>query len=248
MNFLKILQNFKYVKSPYIFYDENNNPFMYFLNTQNDQNILYFTDGVQVKKVHLLSPTIIIQVFAYKNFKNNTYCVSFCTKSNDGIHLYYTETEDPIDFKLVDSVTFDCRSGIITPRYILIVTLSNFLFIYKRNMLNKTPGNLLDNLSKQAYSFNIKNIVNVSSINKDQNKVLLSYLKQDSDQYGTILLDLNKLEEQELILSDTSKPIFELTIDSVNNEILFKNQWNVFNSINLEKINKKTIQIIQQKE
>lgn len=246
MSFLKILQNFKHVISPYIFYDENNNPFMYFLNTQNDQNILYFTDGVQVKKVNLISLSLITQVFAYKNFKNNTYCVSFCTKSKDGIHLYYTETDDPTDFKVIDSITSDCRSGIVTPRYIFIITLSNYIFMYKRNMLNKTPGNLLDNLSKQAYFSNIKNIIHISSINKDQNKILISFIKEENNQYGTILYDVGT-NIQELITSDTDKSIFEPTIDSINNQILFKNQWNMFNSINLQKINKNSIQIIQQK-
>lgn len=246
MTFIKILQDFKHVNYTHIFYDQNNKPYMYFLNWENDKNILYFTDGIEVKKVSLMSLSIITQVFAYKNFKNNTYCVSLCIKNTTGNSLYFIETSDPLDFKIMDSITTDCKSGIITPRYAFIVTLSNYIFMYKRNMINKTPGNILDNLSKQAF-FSNKNILHVSSISKDETKILISYDDQQTKEYGSLIVDLNNSDEQYTILSDTNNPIFEPTVDIINNQILFKNEWNLFNCISLDKINKNKTQIIQKK-
>ena len=128
MNISKLLKKYKYTRSPYIFYDDNM-PSMYFTVLEDNKWVLYFTNNKEVQKVDFLQDISIENITCYK--KQDLYCVSFCGKMGDINSLYYTETKNPIQFKVFTSLASNCRGGVVTPKNVIIANNSNQILFYK---------------------------------------------------------------------------------------------------------------------
>lgn len=215
MNISKLLKKYKYTRSPYIFYDDNM-PSMYFTVLQNDKWNLYFTDNKEVQKVDFLQDYSIKQVTCYK--KQDLYCVSFCGEMGGTNSLFYTETNDPIQFKIITSVAHDIKTGVVTQSKIIVVNQENEILIYEK----KDDIILQKEKPIQRLTFDLKDVTHITFLNGDQNQLLIAYRDmQYPERHGTIYVNLTNIPQQKQILTEDNAPIYDVTIDPMTNEILY---------------------------
>lgn len=218
MNISKLLKKYNLSRSPYIFYDDGM-PSMYFTVYENNEWQLYFTNNKEVQKVDFLQGYSINQVTCFK--KQDLYCVSFCSKMGESNSLFYTETTNPIDFKIITSIAHNCKTGVITPSKVIIIDQQNHILIYENN-----PELINRDLTKEKpikdLFFNFKDPLNISFNNGDQNQIIIYYEDvQLSNRQGSIYVDLNNLTSQKQILTEDSTPLCDVTFDPYTHEVLY---------------------------
>lgn len=222
MNISKLLKKYKYTSSPYIFYDDNM-PSMYFTVLEDEKWHLYFTDNKEVQKVDFLQDMSIENITCFKNSQNNLYCLSFCSKMNDTNSLFYAETNNPTEIKVFTTIVRDIRGGIVTPNKVIYANMNNDIFCYQnKSQIYNAIGNGEWDLIQNRYKFNFKNITNISFLNGNQNKLLISYQDyQLSERRGSIFVDLTYLQDQKQILAEEQQPMLNVTIDPFTHQILY---------------------------
>lgn len=251
MNISKLLKKYNLSKSPYIFYNDNM-PAMYFTVYEDDKWQLYFTDNKEVQKVDFLQDYSINQVTCFK--KQDLYCVSFCSKMGDTNSLFYTETTNPAQFKVVTTIAHDCKAGVVTPNKVLVINNQNHILIFNNNQTLINTNDLLKEQPIQNLIFNFKDPTHITFINNDENQIIISYEDiQSNGRQGSICINLNNLNEQKQILTEDNKPLYDITIDPYTHEVLYskhiglrKWQRKIAKTF-IKNINSNTINIIKNK-
>lgn len=227
MNISKLLKKYKYTSSPYIFYDDGA-PSMYFTILEGEKWQLYFTNNKEVRKVNL--PQIddsITQMTCYTTINDQGikyYCISYCCKNieDDLCSLWYTETQDPTDFKIVTKIKNNCRGGFITNRFVAFINDLNEICIYNRT------NNILENLESQPIPvdkrlyFKWQNPTKLTFLTGNDQQFIVSYINQNLiRQYGVIYFNINQIEQQKIITQENDMPLYNLTIDPFTHQILY---------------------------
>lgn len=219
MNISKLLKKYNLSRSPYIFYDDSM-PAMYFTVYENNEWQLYFTDNKEVQKVDFLQGYSINQVTCFK--KQDLYCVSFCSKMGESNSLFYAETDNPAQFKVITTIAHNCKAGTITPNKVLVFNKQNHLLIYNntQDLINK--NDLLTETPERDLFFNFKDPTQITFMTNDQNQVIISYEDvQPTERQGSIWVNLNDLGDQKQILTEDNKPLYDVTIDPYTHQILY---------------------------
>ena len=215
MNISKLLKKYNLTRSPYIFYD-GETPSMYFTVYQNGKWHLYFTNNKEVQKVDFLQGYSIKQVTCFK--KQDLYCVSFCGEFGGNDSLFYTETTNPTQFKIITSIAHNVRAGVVTSNKVIFFNQQNQLLIYQKKediiIQNQTP------IKKLLFSFN--NPTHISFLNDNQQQFIVGYRDiKYPDRHGSIYVNLNNIEDQKQILTKDNQPLYDVTIDNKTKQILY---------------------------
>lgn len=220
MNISKLLKKYNLSKSPYIFYDDNM-PSMYFTVYENGIWQLYFTNNKEVHKVDFLQDYSIEQVTCFK--KQDLYCVSFCSKMGDTNSLFYTETKNPTQFRVVTTLAHDCKSGTVTPSRIFIINNQNHILVFNNNYDLMNSGDLLKETPLQDFVFNFKDPTHITFVNNnDENQIIVSYEDVNfKDRQGSVYINLSDINDQKQVLTENNEPLYDLTIDPYTHQVLY---------------------------
>ncbi len=215
MNISKLLKKYNLTRSPYIFYDDSM-PSMYFTVYQNNEWHLYFTNNKEVQKVDFLQGYSIKQVACFK--KQDLYCVSFCGEFGGTNSLFYTETTNPTQFKVITSIAHNVRAGVVTPNTVIYLNQYNQLLIYQR----KEDMILQNQVPIKKLLFNLKNPTHISFLNNNQQQLLIAYRDiQYPLRHGSIYVNLNNIKDQKQLLTEDNQPLYDFTIYPYTNQVLY---------------------------